>query len=200
MLDCIVKIKGREMNSVDRFTQVEATLALAGIELSVSEVQGTVVGAIANHLKTGLSPDLLKLIEPEADANDGRYSQLSELLYDLYRENSEILFESKEGYGLLLPDDDESISIRVDSLAGWCKGYLLGLLYNDRFSVDQIPESGAEIVRDMMEIAEAGAGADDEQEEDWALGELEEYIKVGSQLIFEFIFSERSSEAPKSEQ
>lgn len=199
-LDRIVKIKGREMNSVDRFTQVEATLALAGIELSVSEVQGTVVGAIANHLKTGLSPDLLKLIEPEADANDGRYSQLSELLYDLYRENSEILFESKEGYDLLLPDDDENISIRVDSLAGWCKGYLLGLLYNDRFSVDQIPESGAEIVRDMMEIAEAGAGADDEQEEDWALGELEEYIKVGSQLIFEFIFAERSSEAPKSEQ
>jgi len=53
------------MNSVDRYTQIE-----------------------------WVSPDLLKLIEPESDANDGRYSQLSELLYDLYRENSEVLFES----------------------------------------------------------------------------------------------------------
>ena len=188
------------MNSVDRYTQVEATLALADIELSVSELHGTIVGTIANHLKTGVSPDLLKLVEPGSDANDGRFSQLSELLYDLYRENSEVLFESKEGYDLLLPDDDENINIRVEALANWSRGYLLGLLYNDRFSVDQLPESGSEIARDMMEIAEAAAGADDEQEEDWALGELEEYIKVGSQLIFEFIYSERSSDAPKTQQ
>jgi len=171
------------MNSVDRYTQIESTLALASIELSVSEVHGTVVGAIANHLKTGVSPDLLKLIEPES-----------------YRENSEVLFESKEGYDLLLPDEDESIAVRVDALANWSRGYLLGLLYNDRFSVDQLPESGSEIARDMMEISEAAAGIDDEQEEDWALGELEEYIKVGSQLIFEFIFSERSNDAPKTKQ
>lgn len=188
------------MNSVDRYTQVETTLALTGLELSVSEVHGTVVGAIANHLKTGLTPDLLKLIEPNADANDGRYTQLTELLYDLYRENSEVMFESKEGYGLLLPDEDEAIHVRVDGLSSWSKGYLLGLLYNDRFSMDQLPESGSEIARDMMEIAEAGAGADEEQEEDWALGELEEYVKVGSQLIFEFIYSERSSDAPKAKQ
>jgi len=186
------------MSSVDRYTQIEATLALANVELTVSEVHGTIVGAIANHLKTGITPDLLKLIEPSSDKNDGRYSQLNELLYDMYRENSEMLFESKEGYGLLLPDDDESINVRVDGLATWCKGYLLGLLYNDRFSVDQLPESGAEIVRDMMEIAEAGAGIDEEQEEDWALGELEEYIKVGSQLIFEFIYSEGSSDTSKT--
>jgi len=187
-------------NSVDRYTQVEATLALASLELTVSEVHGTIVGAIANHLKTGLTPDLLKLIEPSADVNDGRFSQLNELLYDLYRENSEALFESKDGYDLLLPDDDENIDVKVEGLATWSKGYLLGLLYNDLFSIDQLPESGAEIARDMMEIAEAGAGADDEQEEDWALGELHEYIKVGSQLIFEFIYSERSSDAPQTQQ
>lgn len=188
------------MSSVDRYTQIEATLALAGLEMSVSEVHGTIVGAIANHLKSGVTPDLLKLIEPSSDSNDGRFSQLNELLYDLYRENSELLFESKEGYDLLLPDDDEGIHIRVDGLATWSKGYILGLLYNNQFSIDQLPESGAEIARDMMEIAEAAAGADEEQDEDWALGELEEYIKVGTQLIFEFIYSERSSDAPKTEQ
>ncbi|MGK0376064.1 MAG: hypothetical protein ACJA2E_002553 [Arenicella sp.] len=44
-----------------------------------------------------------------------------------------------------------------------------------------------------MEIAEAAAGANEETEEDWALSELHEYIKVGSQLIFEFIYSESSA-------
>ena len=188
------------MNFVDRYTQIEAVLATAGIELSVSEVHGTVVGAIANHLKTGLTPNLLNLIEPGSDAKDSRLVQLNELLHDMYRENSEVLFESKDGYGLFLPHEDDGLGMRVDALATWCKGYLLGLLYNDQFSIDQLPESGSEIARDMMEIAEAGAGADDEQDEDWALGELEEYVKVGSQLIFEFIYSARTSEAPKTTQ
>ena len=184
----------------DRYTQIEATLALAGIELSVSETHGTVVGAIANHMKSGQTPDLMRLIEPEAKADDPRFSQLKELLYDLYRENSEALLESKEGFAPLLPSEDEALYHRVDGLATWCKGYLLGLLYNNAFSIDQIPESGAEIARDMMEIAEAGAGADDEKEEDWALSELEEYIKVGAQLIFEFIYSERAAKAPPTPQ
>jgi len=188
-------------NLVDRFTQIEATLALAGIEeLSPSEVHGTVLGAICNHMKSGQTPDLLKLIEPGADANDGRLNQLTETLYDLYRDNSEMLLESKEGFGLILPSEDEAISVRVDGIATWCKGFLLGLLYNNAFSIDQLPESGSEIVRDMMEIAEAAAGAEDETDEDWALAELEEYVKVGSQLVFEFIYSERSKDAPQSTQ
>ncbi len=185
----------------DRFIQIESTLALAGIdELSPSELHGTVVGAIANHMKSGLTPDLLKLIEPGADANDGRFTRLTELLYELYRENSEILLESKEGYGMSLPTDDEPLATRVDALASWCKGYLLGLLYNNAFSIDQLPDSGAEIARDLIEISEAAAGADDEKQEEWNLSELEEYVKVGTQLIFEFIYSERSAEAPATEQ
>jgi uncharacterized protein YgfB (UPF0149 family) len=58
--------------------------------------------------------------------------------------------------------------------------------------LDQLPENGPEIVRDIMQIAEAAAGAEDEKEEDWALAELQEYIKVGVQLVFEHIYSERS--------
>ncbi|MBX2847691.1 MAG: UPF0149 family protein [Acidiferrobacterales bacterium] len=187
-------------NNVDRYTQVESTLALSGLELTVSEVHGTVIGAIANHMKSGQTPDLLRLIEPNADSNDGRFRPLSELLYEIYRENSEYLLEAKEGFELLLPDDEEAIEIRAEALASWSKGYLLGLLYNESFSIDQLPENAPEIVRDVMQISEAAAGADGEQEEGWALAELEEYVKVGSQLVFEFIYSERAKDAPQLQQ
>ena len=188
-------------NLTDRYTQIEATLALAGVdELGPSEVHGTIVGAIANHLKSGVTPDLLKLIEPQSDSNDGRFAQLTELLYELYRETSDLLFEGQDGFDLMLPGEDESIETRVDGIATWSKGYLLGLLYNNAFSVDQLPENGAEIARDLIEISEAAAGADSEKEEDWALAELHEYVKVGAQLIFEFIYSQRTAEAPPSAQ
>ena len=186
-------------NLADRGIEIDTALSLANVELSASEVHGTVVGSIANHLKSGVSPDLLKLIDPQASADDERFSQLKELLYDLYRDSSELLFEGKEGFDLLLPNEDEDLSDRADGLATWAKGYILGLLYNNAFSIDQLPENAPEIVRDMMQISEAAAGADEEREEDWALAELHEYLKVGAQLIFEFIYSERAAAMPHAD-
>ncbi len=185
-------------NLADRGIEIDTALNQADVELSASEVHGTVIGSIANHLKSGISPDLLKLIEPQADVDDERFLQLKELLYELYRENSELLFEGKEGFDLLLPNEDDDLSDRADGLAAWAKGFILGLLYNNAFSVDQLPESAPEIVRDMMQISEAAAGSDEEQEEDWALAELHEYLKVGAQLVFEFIYSERAAAMPRA--
>lgn len=184
--------------TTDKYTQIESTLALAGIDMLSSEVHGIVVGAVCNHLKSSQAPDLLKLVVPDASDSSGNLQPMSDLLYDLYRENSEALLESKEEYDLVLPSDDESLEMRTESVASWSKGFLLGLLYNNAFSIDQLPDSGAEIARDMLMIAEAGAGMDTEKEEDWALAELSEYLKVGSQLIFEFIYTERASDAPAS--
>ena len=175
-------------------------MALANIEISPSEVNGTVVGAMANHMKSGVTPDLLNLIEPGAAENDGRLSQLRELLYETYRDVSEQMLEAKESFDLLLPHDEESLDVRAEGLATWTKGYLLGLLSNDRFGIDQLPESGAEICRDFFEIAEIGSGFDGDREEDFALAELHEYVRVGVQLIFEFIYSERASAAPQQQQ
>ncbi len=187
-------------NLVDKGLQVDAALASADIEISASEVHGTIVGSIANHLKSGISPDLLKLIEPEANPENERFSQLIEALHELHRDTAELLFEGKEDFDLLLPDEDQTLAVRADGLAAWAKGFILGLLYNDAFSIDQLPESAPEIVRDMMQISEAAAGADDEREEDWALAELHEYLKVGAQLVFEFIYSERATSAPETSQ
>ena len=184
-------------NLSDRYTQIETALVHADIEISVSEVHGTVVGAIANHLMSGVTPDLLKLIEPQADADDARFAQLSEALYDVYRETSEQLFQGEQGFELILPEEDELLELRVEGTATWARGYVLGLLYNDRFNVDQLPDTAPEIVHDLIQIAEAAAGADSEKEEDWALAELQEYIKVGVQLVFEHIYSERSGDDSK---
>jgi uncharacterized protein YgfB (UPF0149 family) len=187
-------------SNTDRFTQIEAALALASIDLSPSEAHATVVGAIANHMKTGLTPDLLTLIEPNASSTMAQYAQLNVLLHDLYRENGELLIEGKEDFDILLPSDEEPLEVRTESLAAWARGFLLGLLYNNVFSIDQLPESGAEIARDMLQISEASAGADDEKVEDFALAELHEYLKVGAQLIFEFIYAERASKMPAQAQ
>lgn len=181
---------------VDRYTQLDAALSLQGIEISPAEVHGIVTGAISNHLKSGKTPNLLSLIVPKLEKAESSYNPLIEVLNEIYRDTSDSLLEGDENFEMMVLDDDESLDDRVDSLASWCRGYMLGLLYNDAFSIDQLPESGAEIARDIMQISEAASGIDDEKEEDWALAELHEYVKVGTQLIFEFIYTERSSDTP----
>lgn len=180
------------------YEQLGVVLELAQLDVTASEVHGIVAGAIVNHLKTGKTPDLLKLIEPTADAAQGRFSKLLSLVYEVYRQTSDNLFDDSTNFDILLPGDDDAIEFRADELASWCKGYVLGLLHNDAFSIDQLASNSPEIVRDFIDISEAAGGLDDEDEEDWALTELHEYVKVGAQLIFEFTYSEKVSDAPST--
>jgi len=185
-------------NLIDKYTQLESILALANLEVSVSEVHGTLVGAIANHLKSSITPDLLNLVVPNASPAD--YQPLQEHLYELYRDTSESLLSGEEDFDLFLHDDDNPLNVRIDDLAAWCRGYLLGLLYNNAFSIDQLTESGPEIARDIMQISEADATNEQEQQDEWALAELHEYVKVGVQLIFECIYTERAADTPAAVQ
>jgi uncharacterized protein YgfB (UPF0149 family) len=187
-------------NTADLYTELDTNLAVAGVELCVSEAHGTLVGAIANHLKSGIGPDLLKLIEPRADVAEPHFAQLQTNIHAHHRQLSEQFFESSEDFELLLPTDDEALTVRAEALAAWARGYLLGLLYNNAFSIDQLPESGPEIARDIMAIAELSDSDDAGDQEDWALAELQEYVKVGVQLIFESIYSARASDFPPAQQ
>lgn len=180
--------------SNDPFTQLMSALSLDAPDISPSEVHGIIVGAIVNHLRTSESPNLLQLVTPDAQPNQRK--ALAEFLNALYRHTSDQLFDSDDGFELLMPDDDADLVLRTDALAAWCKGFLLGLLYNSRFSVDELPGEAPEITRDFMQIAEAEAGADELNQEEWALAELIEYVKVGAQLIFEFIYSEKTANTP----
>ena len=93
---------------------------------------------------------------------------------------------------------DASVDARTDALAEWCQGYILGLLHSDKLSVDQLPEDGPEIARDIMSISQAGRSEEAAEKDEWALAELQEYVKVGVQLIFEFIYQSRAAKQPQA--
>ena len=179
----------------ERYTQLGSALNLASRSESPSEVHGLIIGCVSNHLATGIKPVLIDLLTG-GEAQDG-ISSLVDLIYEIYRENSELLFNNDDIFDLFIPDDDETIALRTEALAEWCQGYMLGLLHSDKLTIDQLPEDGPEIARDIMSISEAGPSeGDDAQKDEWALAELQEYVKVGVQLIFEFIYQGRASKQP----
>lgn len=87
---------------------------------------------------------------------------------------------------LWLPDDDEPLPVRTNSLTAWCSGFLTGLseAYGDRLM--EVSEDLNEIVSDIGEIAQAGTETEDENEsEEIAYAEIVEFIRVAVLLVQE---------------
>jgi uncharacterized protein YgfB (UPF0149 family) len=91
----------------------------------------------------------------------------------------------------LLPNDDSNVELRADALAHWCHGFLAGLVIGGLdFGGDEAALSAElkELIRDFGEISKAGAAPEEVEDldrSDSALLELEEYVRVGAQLVFE---------------
>lgn len=85
-------------------------------------------------------------------------------------------------FELLLPDE-APIAARAEALFGWCRGFLggFGLASGDKAALS---EEGEEALRDIARLAQADAEfGEDEQEDEDALAEIEEFVRVAALLL-----------------
>ncbi len=87
-------------------------------------------------------------------------------------------------FKLMLPDDDSSLSERVEALAHWCQGYLYGLAQGGVVKFDGLPGDCAEILQDFSELTKART-EDESESGERDFFELSEYVRVGVQLVYE---------------
>ena len=98
----------------------------------------------------------------------------------------------------LLPDDDAPLEEQVQALALWCQGFLSGV-GTTAPSAARHSAAGAplgEILRDFAEISRAGLSEDEAAglgQPDFALAEIQEYVRVSVQIVFEELGAERAA-------
>lgn len=87
------------------------------------------------------------------------------------------------GFDLLLPPDDASLAERSGAVFDWCRGFLggFGLAAGE---APPLSEEGREALADIARLAAATAqdGEGDQEEED-ALAEIEEFVRVAVLLL-----------------
>jgi uncharacterized protein len=89
-------------------------------------------------------------------------------------------------FRMLLPDEDASLEERAVALAAWCSGFLYGLATHGLRPMEELPEELREILTDFSEIGRAGVAEEEVGEAgENALAELEEYVRVGAQLVYD---------------
>ena len=88
-----------------------------------------------------------------------------------------------------------SLPERTHALGDWCQGFTLGVRWDDTSAETSFGENTTEALSDITQIALAEPGTGLPETEERALVELEEYLRVSVQLIYE---ESCSSQLPSS--
>ena len=108
------------------------------------------------------------------------------MLHELCRSTSAQLEGDQFDFKPFSPSDDCMLRERIDALADWCRGFVLGLMSGVAERINEYPGDVPELVRDIMAISEAEVSQDDDPEgQERALTEIEEYVRVAAQLIYD---------------
>jgi hypothetical protein len=148
-------------------------------ELSAAEIHGTLTGLVcAGHSDRNIDQwQILLGVNSEAQ-------QLLEATRNLMAmterslESPDFSFQPIFCSATTLPE-------RTYALGDWCRGFTLGIGWDNSTVMKSFNEDTTEALSDLAHIALAEPGIDTPETEERALVELEEYLRVSVQLIYE---------------
>jgi len=86
------------------------------------------------------------------------------------------------GFDLLLPDDTASLAERSGALFDWCRGFL-GAFGLAAGKDPPLSDEGREALADIAKLATAVPQDDGDEEDEEALSEIEEFVRVATLLL-----------------
>jgi len=166
---------------------------VVGLTTNPAELQAVLCG----RLSGGQRLSDKKLLEVAADLLDANTSSLAAIESDvrqLYKDTVEQLEDGGGVFELLLPDDEDSLHERIETLSRWCQNYLSGLGQSGLSGDATLAEDVSEAMRDLAAIAMADSGNSDDELDPYASSideqdevsffELVEYVRVAVTLIY----------------
>ena len=179
------------MSRFPEILELEELLYRIDASMGAAEAHGALCGMLCARGTVELSEWVDHVV--------GEQEQGSDLLHDVVHKLSELhqstldmINDASGDFKLLLPDDDDSLPERVEAIAAWCQGFIYGLAAGGIQQESELPEDTEELLKDMVEISRAGHDVDDggdkaanEDEDEVALMEIEEYVRMGVLLIYE---------------
>lgn len=166
------------MSSLPALQAVAAETQAAGLAVDTTELQGALCGWIAGGGETG--PDWVARVMADDDLPPDSPGSALEAL----RKSAEAGFADREfGLELLLADEDASLAERSGSLFAWCRGFLGG--FGLAAGKDPpLSEESREALADLAKFAAASAQDDGDEEDEAALAEIEEFVRVAALLLY----------------
>lgn len=182
---------GQNSRIMPTYREVTSALRRVNSQLSAAECHGLIAGA----LNTQNTASIMRFFtdDPESLQQDPEFSVL---ISQLVQVSSEGYRDEGFNFQFLLPDDAIPLLERSRALAEWCGGYVMGLLESGLKEFDKLPQDAAEVAKDLVEISQLDTSID-VSGSDNDLMQLEEYVRVGIQIIYTALINECGWEAGK---
>ncbi len=160
-------------------------------ELTAAEAHGLATGMLCIENQIEVGNWLSELLEEEVVLID----EDKTALVSLFEQTRKLLNDEEDGfrYDLFLPGEDDALSEQLEALSSWCEGFLFGVGYT-RSSSDWPGETG-EVMKDIVEFTKLETHADEEMdvdEDEAALIEIQEYLRVAVMMVKEQFMEENS--------
>jgi len=176
------------MNAYVHYNVIDDVLAETEIEQEAAEVHGLLTGYLCAGVSINRDNWLTNLLG--LAAQDSRTEVLTVeqyiLLKDLFDKTVASLNDVEMGLLVLLPDDEESLSVRLQALAAWCQGFVFGLnSLGKQLDTRLTPDSREALqdINDMMYLdKDALTPVTNEDESDYM--QIVEYLRVVVVLLF----------------
>lgn len=167
-------------NSAVDYAALTQALQQQGVALTAAEMHGLISGLLCGGSRDARWQTLVHDLSNEGVA----FSQsLAQPLQTLYSETHRALEGDEFAFQLLLPgEDDASVFVRADALAGWVNHFLLGLGMMQA-QLGQVKGDVGESIDDLRSIAQLGYDEDEDQEAlAHSLEEVAEYVRMAAML------------------
>ena len=113
------------------------------------------------------------------------YSEVRDTLCALYEHTKQELNDTLLNFTLLIPEESNSLSARVNALKKWCDGFLFGLALAGVKDLTHVPEDSMEILQDITTISQADEDEEEDEMNELAYMDIVEYVRMGVLLINE---------------
>ena len=161
-------------------THAELARALQTLRLGVgaSDLHGSLTGFLCagGEADADTWPAALEIEIDDASATQ------HEALRALYRECTAQLDDPDLGFEPLLPGNEASVEQRAEALVDWCRGFLGGVGLAGSSSM-LLSDDAREVLADFGRIGSSRFDYDDAEEDENALSEVLEFVRVGVLML-----------------
>lgn len=159
--------------------ELERELASLQLPIEPSEVHGAMVGY---HCAGGRLDATGWLAQLHWEAGNGSACPAAGALQTLRETSRTQLADDDFGLELLLPVDSAAVVLRAEALSAWCRGFLggFGLALPAGRSLG---EDAQEALEDLGRLAAVQPEASDDEDDEAALAELIEFVRIAALLL-----------------
>lgn len=152
------------------------------LDFLAEELHGQMSGVLISSPMSKVESWLFELIGSRDDNNIIAKSAVTKIS-GLLSETLAGLNDNEFKFELLMPDEEVLLPVKLKALGNWCDSFLYGFgLSEIKLEVD---DESLEFIKDLSEIALVDSQDEESTQNDLALEELIEYVRVGVLLLQE---------------